>query len=96
MSNIDYNWADWSDYDNVICHDTLPHQTVYLGNLRRIVTFNFQPDVKLGLRLIVHCFDKGEYEYELMDGKEKMPFESAQEIFFGILEICTEDGYDGI
>jgi len=95
MSN-DYNWADWSEFDNVICHDTLPHQTVYLGNLRRIVTFNFEYEVKLGLRLIVHCFDKGEYEYQLLQGKKELQFEAAQELFFDILAAVIEDGYDGI
>ena len=92
------NYPDWSDFDNVTVFEPLPHMFVAaaMPNLRRIVTFNYEPDRKLGLRLIVQCYTDGTYDYQLIDGTKTMDDEAASELFYSTLAICNEDGYAGI
>lgn len=93
---MDNNYPDWSEFDNVIVWEPKAHMTAVMPDLRRLVTFNYEPDKKLGLRLIVQAYYDGTYDYQLVDGTTTMDAEAASELFYSTLAICNEDGYAGI
>lgn len=92
------NYADWSEFENVVVFEPQPHMIVCaaMPNLRRIVTFCYEPDKKLGLRLIVQCYDDNTYDFQFVEGTKTIEGNSAADLFYDTLKIVQEDGYEGI